>query len=155
MTEIALSTEYGSPIDFDGVTEPFQRVYSGKFPSVAPESYTRIGLALDEYNDLALTETGGLAMAYDSLAVGQHVAQRLHTFAGEWFLDTTCGVPWLEQILGRQFDAELAESVVKKEVLDTDGVTGIDAFSLRFESSQRRIDYRQVGIVTEYDEATE
>ena len=111
-----------------------------------------IGLALDPLtNDLFLRPNGELAVVRDAEAVGQHVRQRLKTFEGEWFLDTTAGVPWLDQILGKNYDPALAEAVVKAEILDTDGVTEITAFSVRFNRNIRNLDIHSVEVLTEYD----
>lgn len=113
----------------------------------------RIGIALDQdTNDLFLTADGNLAMAQDAEAVGQHARQRIQTFGGEWYLDTTCGVPWLAQILGRRYDPALAEAVVKSEILNTDGVTEITAFSVSFDRASRGVFMRSVEVGTEYDE---
>lgn len=111
----------------------------------------RIAPAL-RMDDLALTADGNLDMVTDAEAVGQHARQRLMTFEGEWFLDTTAGVPWLDKILGRQFDATLAESVVKKEIVETDGVTAIESFGLRYVRGVRQLDVFDASVATEYDE---
>lgn len=112
-----------------------------------------IGLAIDPAtNDLFLRPNGELAIVRGAEAVGQHVRQRLKTFSGEWFLDTTAGVPWLDEILGRGYDPALAEAVVKGEVLDTDGVTEITAFSVRFDRTRRALEAFGIEIMTEYDE---
>lgn len=112
-----------------------------------------IGLAIDqETNDVYLDTDGSLVMVNDALAVGQHVRQRLKTYRGEWFLDTTAGVPWLEQIFGRAFDAALGEAVVKGEIFDTLGVTQITTFSIRFLRDVRALDIRSVEVLTIYDQ---
>ncbi|MEC5289369.1 MULTISPECIES: hypothetical protein [unclassified Aurantimonas] len=117
---------------------------------------SRIALALrpneNGIHDLALTDDGHLDLVYDAEAIGQHARQRTMTFSGEWFIDTTCGVPWLEQILGRQFDAALAESVIKKELVETDGVTGIEAFSLSYSRTVRGINVTRATLATVYEE---
>ena len=114
---------------------------------------SRIGLALDQdTNDLFLRGNGEVAVATDAHAVGQHVRQRLKTFEGEWFLDTTAGVPWLDQIMGKGYDPALAEAVVKAEILDTDGVREISSFSVRFNRDVRNLDIHSVEVLTEYDE---
>ena len=111
-----------------------------------------IGLALDpDTNDLFLRADGSLAVVAEAEAVGQHVRQRLMTFEGEWFLDTTAGVPWLDQLLGKAYDPALAEAVVKAEIMDTDGVTEITSFSVRFLREQRNLDIHSVEVMTEYD----
>lgn len=111
-----------------------------------------IGLAIDPAtNDLFLRQNGELAIVRNAEAVGQHVRQRLKTFEGEWFLDTTAGVPWLDQVLGRQYDPALAEAIIKAEILDTDGVTEITSFSVRFDRQTRKLDAYSITIMTEYD----
>lgn len=116
----------------------------------------RIGLAIDPAtNDLFLRPSGDLAMVNDAEAVGQHVRQRLKTFEGEWFLDTTAGVPWLDQILGKNYDPALAEAVVKAEILDTDGVTEITSFSVSFDRATRGLIMRSIAVNTEFDQEAE
>lgn len=113
----------------------------------------RFGLAIDQAsNDLYLAADGSLATVSDALAVGQHVRQRLQTFEGEWFLDSTAGVPWLDRILGRAYDPALAEAVVKAEILDTDGVTEITSFSVSFDRETRGVTIRSVEVGTIFDE---
>lgn len=113
----------------------------------------RIGLALDpDTNDLFLMPDGNLAMVRDAEAVGQHARQRLQTYEDEWFLDTVAGVPWLNSILGSSYDPALAESVVKAELLDTDGVTEITSFSVRFDRSTRGLVIESIDVLTDYDE---
>lgn len=102
--------------------------------------------------DLALAADGNIEFVRDAEAVGQHVEQRLGTFEGWWFLDTSAGVAWLERILGRQFDPALSEAVIKTEVLETDGVTGIEAFDLGFSKDRRSVDASRIVVETEYDE---
>lgn len=114
---------------------------------------TRIGLALDEAtNDLFLSDDGNLAMVTDAEAVGQHGRQRLQTYSGEWFLDTTCGVPWLDQVLGKGYDPALAEAVVKAELLDTDGIEEITSFSVAFDKGSRGLIINEIEVLTMFDE---
>lgn len=113
---------------------------------------SRIAPALSQTtNDLMLAADGNLAMVHDAEAVGQHARQRLMTFQGDWFLDTTAGVAWLEEIMGRKSDMPLAEALLKAEILDTDGVTGIAAFSIRYFRAGRRVDVPTASLLTEYD----
>lgn len=114
---------------------------------------TRFALALNPgSNDLYLAPDGHIATATDAEAVGQHARQRLQTYQGEWFLDTTAGVPWLRDILGQKFNPALAESVVKAELLNTDGVEAITAFSVSFGHATRGIAIRNIEVGTMFDE---
>lgn len=96
-------------------------------------------------------EGGNLVMATGAKAVAQHIRQRLRAFQGEWFLDTTAGVPWLAELLGKQYDPTMAEAVVKAEILDTDAVTEITSFSVGFEKNRRELRIRNVEVLTTYD----
>lgn len=119
-------------------------------------TFTRVGLAIDQTtNDLYLDATGNLALATDARAVGEHGRQRLQTYIGEWMLDRTAGVPWLDQILGFAYDPALAESVVKAELLDTDGITEITSFSVSFDKATRGLLIRDVEVLTMFDEVAQ
>jgi hypothetical protein len=114
---------------------------------------SHVGLAIDPAtNDVFLEEDGNLAFVYDAEAVGQHGRQRLKTFRGEWFLDTTAGVPWLDQLMGKRFNPALGEALVKAELLETDGITGISSFSVSFDNARRNLIIREIEVTTTYDE---
>lgn len=111
-----------------------------------------IGLFIDPVtNDLALTAGGHLRLARDAEAVGQHVRQRLLSHEGEWFLDTTAGLPWMDRVLGRAFDPALAEALVKAEIAETEGVTEIEALSVSFDRRTRVMTLRDFSVGTIYD----
>lgn len=116
----------------------------------------RIGLALkrDGYApaDLHLTSDGNLATVKNAEAVGQHVRQRLMTYHGEWFLDNQVGVTWLSDVLGQSYDPLIAEALTKGEILETDGVTGIETFSTRFSRDTRGLTAYNITVNTVYDE---
>lgn len=114
--------------------------------------YQHVGLSLDPVTNDLHFESGNLVLARDAEAVGQHVRQRLKTFQGEWFLDTTAGVPWLAQIMGKEYDPALAEAVVKAEILDTHAVTEITSFSVGFNRALRNLEIREIEVLTTYDE---
>lgn len=51
--------------------------------------------------DIALDSTGRLAVVTGAEALRQKLETRLRLYRGEWFLDTSSGVPYLQRILGR------------------------------------------------------
>lgn len=117
---------------------------------------SRIGLALRRDGsaaaDLYLADDGNLAVVRDAEAIGQHARQRLMAYEGEWFLDKDAGVPWFRDLLGGGYDPVLAESVLKAEILGTDGVTDISTFSVRFDRTTRGLIAYDIEVATEYDE---
>lgn len=52
--------------------------------------------------DLALDGSGNIAIAEDSYAVAQDVASACLVFSGECFYDTTLGIPWKKDVLGKR-----------------------------------------------------
>ena len=115
---------------------------------------SHLGLSLDPAtNDLHIDGAGALVVVRDTEAVGQHARQRLMFYSGEWFLDTTAGVPWLRDLMGRAYDPALAEAVVKGEILDTNGVSAIESFSVSFGRATRALVIKDVTVMTVYDEA--
>lgn len=116
----------------------------------------RCGLALKANDkgieDIYLDATGNLAMVYDAEAVGQHAAQRLMAYRGEWFLDKDVGVPWMRDLLGKGYDPILAEAVIKAEIMGTDGVTAIRSFSVRFNRARRELENYSISVNTEYEQ---
>lgn len=57
-------------------------------------------------------------------AVRQSVATRLRLLMGEWYLDTSDGTPWLQQVLDKGTN-QTYDLVVQTRVLQTTGVRGI------------------------------
>lgn len=72
----------------------------------------------------------GLANFYINSAdgVGQEVVTRLKLIQGEWYLDTSQGVPWLTQILGYSQQA-VRDLLIKNTILTTPNVNTLDYFN--------------------------
>ena len=117
---------------------------------------SHIGISVKEIDgniqDIHLGADGGLAMVFDSEAIGQHAKQRTKTFKGEWFLNSDVGVPWLTEILGQGYNPALAEAVIKSVIQKTDGVTEIVTFSVVFDRSVRNLKTSNIEIKTIYNE---
>ncbi len=99
-----------------------------------------LGLALDaRTHDLFLAPDGNLAMAEDNEAIAQHVKQRLLFYRGEWFLDTEAGVPWFQEIFVRPHNDGIIEALIKREILDTDGIVELTEFEMQVDGRKRSI----------------
>lgn len=112
-----------------------------------------IGIGIDvDTGDIAMTDDNSLQMVTGAEAVLQHAIERVRTFEGEWFLDLQAGLPWFQRILGQRFDETLVEALVKGEIYETAGCTGITSFSAAFSKRERVINLRQIRISTIFDE---
>lgn len=80
----------------------------------------------------------GLASyAFDEESIGQNVKTRLLLIMGEWFLDDDAGLPYLPEIVKEPANADLAESLIKRCILGTLGVSKIAEFSLNLDHETR------------------
>lgn len=87
--------------------------------------------------DIKLTSDGeidlstyDLEFAFDADYIMQKLLIVLRTFLGEWFLDTSAGIPYFEDILKKNYDPSRVESVLKSAILDVPGVDQITAFDM-------------------------
>lgn len=70
------------------------------------------------------------AIVTDLEQLRQRIQQHLRFFRGEWFLDTTEGVPYLTDLLGDRLDTSLVESVLYSQILEVDGVVSVSNISV-------------------------
>lgn len=105
---------------------------------------------LDDTGDMTMGGGSSCFLADTPDAVAQNVMTRLALWRGSWFLDTTEGTPWLQEILGKH---EAVESVLRSRILDTPGVTEIIRFESILNPDTRTINI-SVEIKTVYGTAT-
>lgn len=72
-------------------------------------------------------------------AVGQAVQTGLLLWQGEWFLDTSVGMPWIQGVLGKQTQA-VADGTIQNQVVNTQGVTDISSYESEFDTVNRTMD---------------
>ena len=70
--------------------------------------------------------------------VAQLIGTRLNLWEGEWFLDQTAGMPWMQNVIGRHTAAEY-DQAIREHVLETQGVTGLVSYSSRYDSATRTL----------------
>lgn len=98
-------------------------------------------LASDNINGLLLSTTKSLFLNQDLDALRDKVTQRLRFFLGEWFLDTTQGVPYLQQIFATTTNTSLIVSILNNEILKESDVTSIESSSNEYNSVTREFFY--------------
>jgi len=98
-----------------------------------------MAIALDSNNDM-FADNGAIRRVVGGAQVVQHVRSRLLTYYGEWFLDTTAGVPYFEEVFIKPANLANVESLIKQTILQTEGVATLDSFELIFESNTRKLE---------------
>lgn len=73
--------------------------------------------------DLMLDGSGDLAIANDGYATAQDVASACLVFSGECYYDTTLGIPWKTEVLGKQpspgfIQQKMQEEAMKLPIVD-------------------------------------
>lgn len=98
-------------------------------------------LAVDENNDLYLDARGNIASVSNLEALRQKIRQRLKLFLSEWFLDTTRGVPYFQNILGEDINQSLAAQILTTEILKEPAVTQVKNVNFGLNDNTRQFKY--------------
>lgn len=90
--------------------------------------------------DLVLDASGNIAMASPPYALAQDVASAVRTFLAEVYYDTTQGIPYFGDVLGKLPPAALLTQLISNRALTVPGVvsaqTVIQSFNARKVSGQ-------------------
>lgn len=116
------------------VTQPAAVSSSAALPSVDILSIK--DLAVGEDGDLELPPR--LVAGVD--AIVQRLRIRLRFWHGAWFLDTKQGIPYIESVLVRAPDLALVESLFRRVILGTLGISAIKEFTMALEGRRLSID---------------
>ena len=62
-------------------------------------------------------------------AVAQKVFILLRTFQEEWFLNTTTGIPYIQEILGKKVKKGAVDRIIQEKILQEEGVASIESYT--------------------------
>ena len=82
--------------------------------------------------DLVLDAGDNIAVASDPYSQAQDAASAIKTFLGEVYFDSTIGVPWLQQILGKAPSLALLKAQLIAAALTVPGVASAKVFISSF-----------------------
>jgi len=105
---------------------------------------------LDSDGDIA---TSGVQFLTDQEEIAQTISTRLKLFLGEYFRDINDGTPWFQQILGKGSSLGVKESLIKRRILQTDGVISIFEFETDFDLQARQYSVK-AGVLTSFGQTT-
>jgi len=98
-------------------------------------------LAVNDSGEIYLDEKGNIAVVDDLEGLRQKVMSVLKMIRGEWVLDVTAGVPYMESILIKGADEATVKNIYDKAILEVDGVIAITESSGVLERRTRRYSY--------------
>lgn len=97
-------------------------------------------------HDLIIAD-GDLIAIDNAERVAQQIKIQLLTWLGEWFLDITHGVPYLDYILVKNPNIELARSIFKEQIMKVDDVDDVTSLEIYYNATERTM-------VVEYEAST-
>lgn len=80
-------------------------------------------------DDGVILVDGDLVLSGGVDSIAQQCEIRLNTNTGEWWLDTSQGLPWVPGIMGSKLPADIVAQMVQCEGVKTDGVDAIKVIS--------------------------
>lgn len=75
-----------------------------------------------------LDASGNIAVAAEPYALAQDAASAIKTFLGECYFDTTVGVPYLTQVLGKKIPLAILKQLLVDAALTVPGVVAAQVF---------------------------
>ena len=98
-----------------------------------------VDIALHANDHDILIKDGDFLLIDNAERVAQQIKVKLLTFLGEWFLDTTLGVPYLEYIRVKQPNQELIKQILSEQILSVDDVKSLNALELDYQVKVRTL----------------
>ena len=96
-----------------------------------------------------LLQNNDLMIIDNAERVAQQILITLRFWLGEWFLDTTQGVPYLEYILIKNPNENHIRQILSEAILSVEGVQAVDEMTLDFDAKNRRL-YVEYSASTDY-----
>ena len=79
--------------------------------------------------DILTTTENRIARSEGMEEIAQRIQTRLKLLLGEWFVDRNEGLPWFQEILEKGITNSGRSAIIKRAILVTDGVLGLDTFT--------------------------
>lgn len=90
-------------------------------------------------HDILFNERGDLQLLDGAERIRQQIEVTLLTFLGEWFLDTSFGVPYLEQIMTKNPLFSQVQTIIRSRVIAVPGVTRVVSVALTLNRAARAL----------------
>lgn len=98
-----------------------------------------LDIALDAKKHDIVLEDGDIVFIDSAERVAQQIKIQLLTFLGEWFLDITHGVPYLDYVLIKKPNFTIIRQIFWEQILKVENVESVDSIELEYNSSERTV----------------
>ncbi len=95
--------------------------------------------ALDANLDYSFGQGSANFLVNSPACVAQRVRTRLGLWQGTWFLDNTAGIPWLQDVIGKN-TGPIYDLAIQQYILATPGVSSINGYSSSLNRATRETD---------------
>ncbi len=89
-------------------------------------------------NDIALTNFD-FSLVTGSNEMAQRILIKLKLYQGELFYNAKFGTPYYQEILGKNRDINVVESVIKQTIVSVNGVKRLLEFSMDYTPGKREL----------------
>lgn len=96
-------------------------------------------IALNPTTGDILVENNKGSLTTGVQATKQRLTSKLRFFLGEWFLDKTEGVPYIQQILIKNPNPVIVDAVLKREIITDPAVIKLTKFQIDVNTSARNV----------------
>lgn len=96
-------------------------------------------IALSAQTHDLIIKDGDIVLIDNAERVVQQIKIKLKSFLGEWFLDTTYGIPYLEDILIKNPSIDHIRNILRQEIIDVDDVTAVTSLSVLLNRQSRTL----------------
>lgn len=96
-----------------------------------------LDLALNAKSHDIVLRDGDMLLIDNAERVAQQIKIQLLTFYGEWYLDTTWGVPYLEYILVKNPNFTIIRQIFREQILSVDDVDSVESLDVKYDAQTR------------------
>jgi hypothetical protein len=98
-------------------------------------------ILLDEFTNDIIYINGQIPVTPNELTtVSQRLKVRLQTFLGEYFINTTSGVPYYQRIFGKVRSKATIDTIFQQQILSDAGVIEITSYESTLDNASRFLD---------------
>ena len=95
-------------------------------------------LLLSKDHDLVIDKFD-LQLTNDKQLVKQRIRQALLAFKGDWFLNTSLGIPYYEEIVGQKNSIDTVKAIFIETIKKVDGVKDLVEFNINLENQSQSL----------------